>query len=92
MTGVVQSFDDAPLKKFTALSTMLIEQYEQENRIGSANMRQIEKQIMLYITDAKWKDHLYMDHLKEGIGLRGYGQQDPLLVYQRETSRILKNS
>lgn len=88
MTGVIQSFEDAPSQRNLPqyLEELLFEQYEQkESRVGSANMRQIEKQIMLYITDAKWKDHLYsMDHLKEGIGLRGYGQQDPLLVYQRE--------
>ena len=41
---------------------------------------------MLQIVDAQWKDHLYsLDHLKEGIGLRGYGQKDPLVEYKKES-------
>jgi preprotein translocase subunit SecA len=48
-------------------------------------MRQIEKVIMLQTLDSLWKDHLLaMDHLKEGIGLRGYGQLNPLVEYQKE--------
>jgi preprotein translocase subunit SecA len=48
-------------------------------------MRQIEKIVMLQTLDALWKDHLLaMDHLKEGIGLRGYGQRNPLVEYQKE--------
>ncbi len=48
-------------------------------------MRQIEKVVMLQTLDALWKDHLLaMDHLKEGIGLRGYGQKNPLVEYQKE--------
>src|SRR5208283_1156223 len=48
-------------------------------------MRQIEKVVMLQTLDALWKDHLLaMDHLKEGIGLRGYGQRNPLTEYQKE--------
>jgi preprotein translocase subunit SecA len=48
-------------------------------------MRQIEKIVMLQTLDALWKDHLLnMDHLKEGIGLRGYGQKNPLQEYQKE--------
>jgi preprotein translocase subunit SecA len=48
-------------------------------------MRQIEKFVMLQTLDALWKDHLLaMDHLKEGIGLRGYGQRNPLVEYQKE--------
>jgi preprotein translocase subunit SecA len=48
-------------------------------------MRQIEKIVMLQTLDALWKDHLLaMDHLKEGIGLRGYAQQNPLVEYQKE--------
>ena len=48
-------------------------------------MRQIEKIVMLQTLDSLWKDHLLaMDHLKEGIGLRGYGQQNPLVEYQKE--------
>jgi preprotein translocase subunit SecA len=48
-------------------------------------MRQLEKIILLHTLDNLWKDHLYgIDQLKEGIGLRGYGQKDPLREYQRE--------
>jgi preprotein translocase subunit SecA len=49
-------------------------------------MRTHERIVMLQVVDAQWKDHLYaMDHLKEGIGLRGYGQRDPLIEYKRES-------
>ena len=48
-------------------------------------MRYLEKVVMLQIIDTQWKDHLLaMDHLKEGIGLRGYGQRDPLVEYKKE--------
>ena len=48
-------------------------------------MRELEKFMMLQAVDSQWKDHLLsMDHLKEGIGLRGYGQRDPLKEYQKE--------
>ena len=48
-------------------------------------MRQIEKIVLLQTLDSLWKDHLLaMDHLKEGIGLRGYGQLNPLVEYQKE--------
>ncbi len=56
-----------------------------EERLGEELLRQIEKIIMLQTIDVLWKDHLLnMDHLKEGIGLRGYGQKNPLHEYQRE--------
>jgi preprotein translocase subunit SecA len=49
-------------------------------------MRYHERMIMLSVLDQQWKDHLLnMDHLKEGIGLRGYGQKDPLVEYKRES-------
>jgi preprotein translocase subunit SecA len=49
-------------------------------------MRYHERMIMLSVIDTQWKDHLLsMDHLKEGIGLRGYGQHDPLVEYKRES-------
>ncbi len=57
-----------------------------EEIIGAAGMRYHERVIMLSVLDGLWKDHLLnMDHLKEGIGLRGYGQQDPLVAYKRES-------
>jgi preprotein translocase subunit SecA len=59
---------------------------EKEKLVGSELLRRVERDIMLQIVDAQWKDHLYsLDHLKEGIGLRGYGQRDPLVEYKRES-------
>ena len=56
-----------------------------EEQFGSPMLRQLEKIIMLQTIDSLWKDHLLnMDHLKEGIGLRGYGQKNPLQEYQKE--------
>ncbi|NOZ24987.1 MAG: preprotein translocase subunit SecA [Nitrospirae bacterium] len=58
---------------------------KKEEEIGSDLMRYLEKIIMLQVVDNQWKDHLLaMDYLKEGIGLRGYGQKDPLVEYKRE--------
>ena len=56
-----------------------------EKRIGSDAIRQIERRVVLAVLDRKWREHLYeMDYLKDGIGLRGMGQRDPLVEYQRE--------
>ncbi len=65
----------------------LKERYEaKEKLIGPDAMRYHERMIMLSVMDQQWKDHLRdMDHLKEGIGLRGYGQHDPLVEYKRES-------
>ncbi|MBI3990769.1 MAG: preprotein translocase subunit SecA [Candidatus Omnitrophica bacterium] len=58
---------------------------QKEERFGVDAMRHLEKMVMLHIIDARWKEHLYsMDDLKEGIGLRGYGQKDPLVEYKHE--------
>ena len=66
--------------------TRILEAYEdKEKRFGEPMLRQLEKIIMLQTIDSLWKDHLLnMDHLKEGIGLRGYGQKNPLQEYQKE--------
>ncbi len=63
------------------------ERYEERERVWTPErMRLHERMIMLQVVDAQWKDHLLaMDHLKEGIGLRGYGQRDPLVEYKRES-------
>jgi preprotein translocase subunit SecA len=56
-----------------------------EKELGSETMRFLERMVMLQAVDGNWKDHLLnMDHLKEGIGLRGYGQLDPLREYKKE--------
>jgi len=55
-------------------------------------MRDAERMIMLNVIDNQWKDHLLsMDHLKEGIGLRGYGQKDPLIEYKKESFVIFQD-
>src|SRR4030065_420547 len=55
-------------------------------------MRGIERRIILDIVDSEWKDHLYtLDHLKEGIGLRGYGQRDPLVEYKKESFAMFQD-
>ncbi|MDD2604540.1 MAG: preprotein translocase subunit SecA [Desulfobacterales bacterium] len=59
--------------------------HEKETRFGTEAFRQLERFVMLQTVDARWKDHLLtMDHLKEGIGLRGYAQQNPLMIYKKE--------
>jgi preprotein translocase subunit SecA len=70
-----------------AIFEKLKERYEaKEKLIGPDAMRYHERMIMLSVLDQLWKDHLLnMDHLKEGIGLRGYGQKDPLVEYKRES-------
>jgi preprotein translocase subunit SecA len=70
-----------------ALLQRVRERYEEkESLIGPEAMRQHERTLMLYVIDTAWKDHLLaMDHLKEGIGLRGYGQRDPLTEYKKES-------
>ena len=55
-------------------------------------MREAERIIMLHVIDDQWKDHLLsMDHLKEGIGLRGYGQKDPLVEYKKESFELFQD-
>ena len=59
---------------------------EKAGGIDDALLRRVERDVMLQVVDVQWKDHLYsLDHLKEGISLRGYGQRDPLVEYKRES-------
>ena len=69
------------------INEQLVKKYaEKEAMIGPELMRETERMIMLNVIDNQWKDHLLsMDHLKEGIGLRGYGQKDPLIEYKKES-------
>jgi preprotein translocase subunit SecA len=65
---------------------------EKEAAIGGEEFRNVERIIMLQTVDNLWKDHLLsMDHLKEGIGLRGYAQQDPLIVYKKEGFELFQD-
>jgi preprotein translocase subunit SecA len=63
-----------------------VEAYEtKEGAVGEGVMRELERAVLLNITDTKWREHLYeMDYLQEGIHLRAYGQRDPLTEYRRE--------
>jgi preprotein translocase subunit SecA len=62
---------------------------EKETLLGPETMRLHEKFVMLQVVDQQWKDHLLaIDHLKEGIGLRGYGQRDPLVEYKKESFEL----
>ena len=63
----------------------LIAVFEAKEKQLGPFMRDFERMILLQVIDSQWKDHLLeMDHLKEGIGLRGYGQKDPLIEYKKE--------
>ena len=65
---------------------------EKEQVVGADLLRRVERDIMLQIVDTQWKDHLYsLDHLKEGIGLRGYGQRDPLVEYKKESFALFQD-
>jgi preprotein translocase subunit SecA len=76
--------DPEGLQEF--LAEKVRERYDaREQEFGEPVMRDLESYLLLETVDTYWKDHLLnMDHLKEGIGLRGYGQQDPLVAYKRE--------
>jgi preprotein translocase subunit SecA len=64
---------------------------EKESAVGADAMRLHEKYLLLQVIDQQWKDHLLnVDHLKEGIGLRGYGQRDPLIEYKKESFEIFQ--
>ncbi|MCT6874019.1 MAG: preprotein translocase subunit SecA, partial [Bifidobacterium sp.] len=77
-------------KAIKALSDKVVEDAEsiyqaREDELGEKGSRQLERQVVLSVLDSKWREHLYeMDYLKDGIGLRGMGQRDPLVEYQRE--------
>jgi len=63
-----------------------------EQELGQETMREIERVVMLRIVDEKWMDHLdAMDQLREGIGLRAYGQKDPLIEYKFEGYEMFQN-
>jgi preprotein translocase subunit SecA len=79
--------DMSPQEARDSVWTRLEEKYtEKEVQMGSSSLRGLERYIMLNIVDQQWKDHLLaLDHLKEGINLRGYAQKDPLVEYKRES-------
>jgi preprotein translocase subunit SecA len=65
---------------------------DKEKLFGVETLRWLERHILLDIVDAQWKDHLLtLDHLKEGIGLRGYGQKDPLVEFKKEAFTLFED-
>ncbi len=90
-----QGIDDSQLNRGElgdAVFNKLRELYDaKEKQLGADAMRYHERMIMLSVLDTLWKDHLLnMDHLKEGIGLRGYAQRDPLVEYKRESFEMFE--
>ncbi|HXW13967.1 MAG TPA: preprotein translocase subunit SecA [Terriglobia bacterium] len=85
--------DPKRLGELTALLEDLVHKHydEREQVWTPERMRLHERMVMLQVVDAQWKDHLLaMDHLKEGIGLRGYSQRDPLVEYKRESFEMFE--
>ncbi len=66
--------------------------HDKEKLVPRDILRRVERDIMLQIVDTQWKDHLYsLDHLKEGISLRSYGQRDPLVEYKKESFTLFQD-
>jgi preprotein translocase subunit SecA len=92
----IETHDIAGLRR-EAVEEVIFEQlaqkYQQkEDLIGADLMRQSERWVMLKVIDDQWKDHLLsIDALKEGIGLRGYGQKDPLVEYKKESFTLFQD-
>jgi preprotein translocase subunit SecA len=87
--------ENIPVDEMTdRIFELAVSRYEDKEKlleIDPSILRRVERDIMLQIVDAQWKDHLYsLDHLKEGIGLRGYGQRDPLVEYKRESFTLFQ--
>ena len=76
-----------------ALIEAVKKRYEEKEKLfGPEMMRWLERRIVLDIVDTQWKDHLLtLDHLKEGIGLRGYGQKDPLVEFKKEAFTLFED-
>ncbi len=73
------------------IETLMRRYQEKEDLVGSEVMRQTERMVMLQVIDDQWKDHLLsIDELKQGIGMRGYGQKDPLVEYKKESYDLFK--
>ena len=79
--------EKSPDEMHDALWSLTRSRYQERTSALAVDvLRRVERDLMLQVVDAQWKDHLYgLDHLKEGIGLRGYGQRNPLVEYKRES-------
>jgi preprotein translocase subunit SecA len=91
-TGDIDFADQTSDEIRDTLWKKISESYDQKEKlVGREVLQRVERDIMLQIVDAQWKDHLYsLDHLKEGIGLRGYGQRDPLIEYKKESFALFQ--
>ena len=95
--GVEVTVDEIVDKSNAEFATSVKERaraaYEaKERQIGAELMQFHQKVLLLQIVDAQWKDHLLsLDHLKEGIGLRSYGQRDPLVEYKKESYNLFQS-
>lgn len=80
------------LEYYELIGKKLLESYENKEKLfGAEQMREIERWVLLQTIDTGWKDHLHnLDHLRDGIGLRGYGQKDPLQEYKREAFELFQ--
>ena len=93
VASLVKDIRELPYDKLASLlSETIRRKYEEkEQRVGPEYIRLQERMIMLQVLDVQWKDHLWaLDHLKEGIGLRGYGQRDPLIEYKKESFEMFE--
>ncbi len=81
------NLQEEALKRVEVIYNQRVDAFNQEN----LSFKQLEHTVLLQVIDLAWKDHLYqLDHLKQGIGLRAYGQKDPLVEYQRESFRLFE--
>jgi len=86
-------FDGRSTEIRDALWARVKAKYEDKERVVPAEiLRRVERDLMLQIVDSQWKDHLYsLDHLKDGISLRSYGQRDPLVEYKKESYQLFQD-
>ena len=92
LDGVLNYEDLSRRELGDSIFDLLKQRYEvKEQILGEPNLRYHERVVMLSVLDGLWKEHLLnMDHLKEGIGLRGYAQQDPLVAYKKESFEMFE--
>ncbi len=89
-----QEWENSPVMELREkLSDFLETAYlEKEKTVSTERMRELERMILLQVIDSQWKDHLLnIDHLKEGVGLRGYAQKDPLIEYKKESYNLFSS-
>lgn len=87
----LEGIDDAEEITRKVLEESIAAYERREQELGENVMRELERMVLLSVTDNKWREHLYeMDYLEEGIHLRAYGQRDPLVEYQREAHEMFE--